>query len=192
MSTITDIILVTAIDDGGQFEDDHPNAEKLSQWLRDDHESSNVGLTIMPSRPIENGRAIQCDIFLAAVNHLHTEAFIAAFRAIEWQHPDCVQLMLKGEHDDLFTVYHCPERPTLPGDWKPLYLGSTSPPEPVTCCESKPAPELLRRLLDAIHVAWTSKQLSNAWMERDGIAKLLLECDRAAVKPTSTKIPGQS
>lgn len=44
---------------------------------------------------------------------------------------------------------------------------------------------LLRQLLDAIHVAWTSRQLSNAWMERDGIAKLLLDADIAAAPPHS-------
>lgn len=42
---------------------------------------------------------------------------------------------------------------------------------------------LLRQLLNAIHIAWTTRQLSNAWMERPEIPKLLLDADRAAAPP---------
>jgi hypothetical protein len=50
-------------------------------------------------------KIMQCDVYLAAVNHLDIENFVAAFKTAPWKDPDCVQLMLKDEEDLLFTVY---------------------------------------------------------------------------------------
>jgi hypothetical protein len=54
-------------------------------------------------------KAMQCDVFLTAINYLDIEAFVEVFRGIPWNVPECVQLLIKDEHDELFTVY-LPER----------------------------------------------------------------------------------
>ena len=51
------------------------------------------------------GKAMQCDVFVAAINYLDREGFLTAFNAVPWEYPECVQLILKGEHDELFAVY---------------------------------------------------------------------------------------
>ncbi len=48
---------------------------------------------------------MQCDIFTAAITYLNIPDFLKYFYSIEWEIPECVQLMLKDEHDDRFTVY---------------------------------------------------------------------------------------
>jgi hypothetical protein len=50
-------------------------------------------------------KAMQCDLMLAAINYLDEEDLLERFNATAWLSPDCVQLMLKGEEDDTFTVY---------------------------------------------------------------------------------------
>lgn len=102
MSHVADVILVTAIDDGGG-EDEHPNADRLEQWLQQ-HQSPNIRLAKVDQHAGGN-KAMQCDVFLAAVNYLHIDEFVAAFRAIPWDHPERTQLMLKDEHDDRFAIY---------------------------------------------------------------------------------------
>ncbi len=102
MSVVTDIILVTFIDDGAAIEEEHPNADKLSAYLEKTH--GQPGL-IKADQHAGGRKAMQCDVFLAAVNWLDKDAFLDWFKAIEWDMPECVQLMLKGENDDAFTIY---------------------------------------------------------------------------------------
>lgn len=104
MSHVADIILVTAIDDGAQRDEEHPNADLLSKWLQENKGQDWLKLVKVDQHAGGN-KAIQCDIFLAAINYLDIDGFVAAFRSIRWHMPECAQLMIKDEHDDLFTVY---------------------------------------------------------------------------------------
>jgi len=104
MSYVTDIILVTMIDD--KHECGKLNADTLSQFLCDNYRS-----TTLVHIPRNIGRrGLQCDVFVAAVNYLDTDEFMRLFYAIEWQYPNHLQLMLKEEHDDIFTVYNYKSR----------------------------------------------------------------------------------
>ena len=99
MSHVTDIIIVTMLDDGGG-EDCHPNvdliAEKAGIWF--EKASDKVG----------GNKAMQADVFLAAVNCLDIDNFVSIFGSVKWEYPDCVQLFLKDEHENVFTVYNPP------------------------------------------------------------------------------------
>lgn len=109
MSSVTDIILVTGIDDGAIRDAAQPNADKLNAWLNEFMVCPvNGGALVKVDRLARGDKAMQCDVFITAINYLDHEEFLAAFHAIQWASPECVQLMMKGEHDDLFTVY----RPT--------------------------------------------------------------------------------
>ncbi len=35
MNSVTDIVLLTAIDDGAEYDGEHPNADKISRYLKD-------------------------------------------------------------------------------------------------------------------------------------------------------------
>ena len=102
MSHVTDILLCTGIDDGGA-EDEHPNADRLSEWLVSKHGAA-CKLVLVSDRAGGN-KVMQADVFAVAVNHCSIPALIEAFRAIPWDYPEAVQLMVKDEHDDAFTIY---------------------------------------------------------------------------------------
>jgi hypothetical protein len=108
MSYVADIVLLTTIDDGG-MDDEHPNTDRLEAWLRE-HYSDHVRLVKVDQHAVGT-KAMQCDVFITAINYLDTEAFVEVFRTVPWDMPECVQLLIKNEHDDRFTVY-LPERTT--------------------------------------------------------------------------------
>ena len=102
MSYVTDIILVTMIDDGAELEDTQPNADQLSRYLSVNH--GGACLNKMDAYAGGN-KAMQCDVFMGAVRSMDAAIFIEAFKAIEWEFPECAQLFIKEENDDCFTVH---------------------------------------------------------------------------------------
>lgn len=100
MSHVTDIILVTSIDDGG-IEDAHPNTDLLNMYL----ERQNKGKLLKIDNYAGGRKAMQCDVFMAAVNHLDMREFIEEFHKISWECKELVQLFLKDEEDDRFAEY---------------------------------------------------------------------------------------
>ena len=48
---------------------------------------------------------MQCDVYMAAINYLNKSEFINYFHSLKWQSLDSVQLMLKDERENKFTVY---------------------------------------------------------------------------------------
>jgi len=102
MSHVADIILVTCIDDGAEADDCHPNADKLNAYLKNNH--NGAGLVKVDNYAGGN-KAMQVDVFMAAINYLNIDAFVEWFRGVEWQDPECVQLLIKNEHDNRFTAY---------------------------------------------------------------------------------------
>lgn len=102
MSHVTDIILVTAIEDGAEAIAGHPSADKVSDYLKQNHN----GHVLLEVSPVAGGdKAMQCDVFMSAINGLDIPAFVKWFAAIEWEFPEYVQLLLKDENDDRFAVY---------------------------------------------------------------------------------------
>ena len=102
MSHVTDIILSTMLGDGDAKELRYPNAGMLSEYLKKNYDGYEL---VKVDGLAGGGKAMQCDLFIAAINHLNIPQFLEAFFSIEWEAPEYVQLMLKDEHDDRFTVY---------------------------------------------------------------------------------------
>ena len=103
MSSVTDIILIAMINDGSNDQDKskHPNADIISNYINQNHKYGLV--KIDPYAGDE--KAMQCDIFMCATDGLDTAGLIELFNSIKWQDPDCVQLMLKDEQDDAFSIH---------------------------------------------------------------------------------------
>jgi len=89
MSHVTDIVLITFIDD---------NAFTLE-----------FGLTQVEEHAGGN-KHMQCNIFMAAINYLDIEKMISWFKNTKWEYPKCAQLLYKDEYDDRFTLIHYKER----------------------------------------------------------------------------------
>ena len=102
MSHVTDIILATMIDDGAERDGEHPNADRLNAYLIENH---GGWLLEKVDDRAGGGKAMQCDLFIAAINHLNIPEFLKAFHEIEWEAPEYIQLMLKDEHDERFKIY---------------------------------------------------------------------------------------
>lgn len=105
MSNVTDILLITAINDGGYggADDDSPNAEELSVFLVIQYGSKCVLRRL--DHLAGGNRRMQADVFGVSVNYCDTEAVIEKFRSIAWEYPERAQLLVKEEDDDRFTVY---------------------------------------------------------------------------------------
>lgn len=102
MSHVTDIILITSIEDGADLESDNPNVDKLKGYLEKEHN----GHTLLKVDGHAGGnKAIQCDVFMAAFNYFNIDAFVRLFKEMQWQYPESAQLLIKDENDDAFTVY---------------------------------------------------------------------------------------
>ena len=102
MSHVTDIILSTMIEDGAQHDNGHPNVDQLNQYLSKHHGGWAL---IKVDEKAGGGKAMQSDIFIAAINYLNIPDFLNAFYEIKWEAPESVQLMLKDEHDERFCIY---------------------------------------------------------------------------------------
>ena len=104
MSRVTDIILITAIEDGAECEGEHPNADRLSAFIRENH--YKVGVPLLQVHEIAGGnKYMQCSVFAGAINHLNADAVVECFANIDWEYPECAQLLLKGEQENTFTSH---------------------------------------------------------------------------------------
>lgn len=101
MSVVTDIILVTFLNDGAKRDNEHPNADRLSAYLEREHDRDLQKV----DEHAGGDKMMQCDVFMAAINHLDKDEFVKLFRSIEWEWPEKTQLMIKGEWDDRFEIF---------------------------------------------------------------------------------------
>jgi len=102
MSHVTDIILSTMIEDGAKRDEEHPNVDQLNGYLIENYGGCFL---VKVDDKAGGGKAMQCDLFIAAINHLNIPKFLKEFYKINWEAPEYVQLMLKDEHDERFSTY---------------------------------------------------------------------------------------
>ncbi len=102
MTDITNIIILTAMDDGAWTNSDHGNVDLLNEYLRKNYQGS----TLAKVDEYGGGRLrMSCDVFMGAIDYLNQEAFLEQFHCVEWGRSDSVQLLLKGSKDDFFQVF---------------------------------------------------------------------------------------
>lgn len=107
MSNVTDIVLITACNDGSESDDDPgPNADKLGTYLFDHHRQYLIAV----HEQAGGNKYPQHDVFMSAINGLDKSAFVAAFRLVPWEWPDRVRLILCGEQEDDIHIYRVDEK----------------------------------------------------------------------------------
>lgn len=113
MSTITDLILITCIDDAVVINNkEFLNVNRINQWLKENIERPadtikdllEVSGMSYPGNPI-----LQCDVFIGAYRSFETEELIEVFNAVPWQYPESVMLLIKEEYDESFTTHLPPK-----------------------------------------------------------------------------------
>lgn len=92
MSHVASVVLLTFIDDGG--------IKDVQDWLS----ANGWPQLVKVSDHAGGSKHMQCDVWMAAINYFDIEAFAAVVSAVVWRWPESVQLLVKGEHDDHFTL----------------------------------------------------------------------------------------
>ena len=101
MSHVASVILVTS-----GVEHDYTNrgylVDRLNAYLRLQYRGREF---VQVDQHAGGDKGFQNNVYLVAINYLNIERFLRVFRAIPWQLPEMVQLFIRDEHDDDFTVY---------------------------------------------------------------------------------------
>lgn len=92
MSHVADVVLLTFLDDGGMKE--------VQDWF----ETNGWPRLVRISYRAGGDKAMQHDIWAAAINYFDIEGLAAAVRAAHWEWPESVQLLVKDENEECFTL----------------------------------------------------------------------------------------
>lgn len=105
MSTVTNIILHTGYDDGAKI---RPNIDLLSEWII--NEGIGCGpLTQIDQHAWTRGKVMEAKIFGGGFNSIDKDNLLLFFATIPWIEKDTVQLFVKGQEEDRFTLYQFDE-----------------------------------------------------------------------------------
>lgn len=103
MSLVANIILKTHAGEPDE------NAQHLNEYFAREYKSQcNAGRPMLVEVGDHCGgiKGFECNLYIGAVNYLMKDKLIEAFRGMRWQWGDCTELMIQGQDDDQFTVYH--------------------------------------------------------------------------------------
>ncbi len=92
MSRVTNMMILTFVRESG--------IEEVNKWLVENEHQPLVEISEHAGGP----RAMECRVWAAAQNYLDHEKFEEFVKTVRWQHLDHVQVLLKGQHDDLFSM----------------------------------------------------------------------------------------
>lgn len=115
MSRVADVIISCSLleEFGGDDPDGRavPALTILNGWLREKGKSAEQGLVRVDDYA-GGFKAMQCVIAIGAFNYLDIGAFLKVAWSLNWGDPQGVQIMIKDEEDELFSVYRFGEEKT--------------------------------------------------------------------------------
>jgi hypothetical protein len=97
MSTITNIMLIT------ECMCDPKRIETINTYLK--HEYGHGLVQVDDYVGAKDRKAFEADVYMAAYNVFDTKGFLKCFYSIKWEYPECIQLLIKLQDDDKFTIY---------------------------------------------------------------------------------------
>lgn len=98
MSVVTDIILITGIDEGREGDETPGSVDRLNDWI-EAHGRATDRL-IQVDKHAGGHKSMQCDVWLAAINYCDEDELEEAFHRIKWERPSMVQLLINSEYAD--------------------------------------------------------------------------------------------
>lgn len=100
MSNSTGVILITSSYPGK--DDTHANADKVIEEVR----ACNKGQELTEVSTLADvGMIMWGDIFMGQIASLDKESLFSSICSVDWEDPDDVQLMLRGEEDNVFEIH---------------------------------------------------------------------------------------
>lgn len=107
MSHITQVILITASEDGRGPSDpsEHPNVDRLNAIFSEESGLPVENCLRYVSYAAGGSKNFADDVFMAAFNHFSKVSVLEAFRQIRWEYPESVALLVQGEDDECFALH---------------------------------------------------------------------------------------
>jgi len=96
MSVVTNVIIKTLFDEVEAI-------SHVNEWLKKHHRADQrlfepLGLEVYTA----GTKAMECELFLGAFNHLEVAPFTQACKSAPWGDFDTVQVLVQKQDDDLF------------------------------------------------------------------------------------------
>jgi hypothetical protein len=111
MSWVTDILLIFTLQEIYSEEDleeqDLPALQNINSWLKENNQTTLDNLAI---HTVSSAKSMQSCIHGGAFNYLKVHEFIEIVKSQEWLYPQGVQLLIKEEQDEIFTMYKLNDR----------------------------------------------------------------------------------
>jgi hypothetical protein len=82
-----------------------PALDRLNEWLS----AREFGQLHLVDQYGGNKKDMECYVAIGAFSYLDYKGFMQAFRDAGWQDPDRVQLMFRGERDEVFKEHRMAE-----------------------------------------------------------------------------------
>ena len=99
MSSVTEVMLCVGYRDKSRL-------RQINGFLKldGDNEFAPVNEQTFPLTRTAGGKGFTADVFVAGINYLELDSLLELLRKIEFEQPECVQLIFQGEHDDRFSL----------------------------------------------------------------------------------------
>ena len=78
--------------------------QNINAWLKSDEVKMYGTLTSLTSEAVGNQVGMQANLYGGGFKHFDLEKFLAVVKKQEWHDPSCVQIFIKGEEDQQFTL----------------------------------------------------------------------------------------
>ena len=116
MSVVSNVILSFSISEAQVDRDKRLShyilADRIDQWLKENH-YVGLGQNLEEWDKYGGQKHLETPIYVGAFNYLVPSAFANFVFSLPWEYPESVQLMIKGQEDEEFTVYSLCPKPGL-------------------------------------------------------------------------------
>lgn len=110
MSTVTNLILSHSI-----LEDDNGARIKEVNKFFEREETRGFVEAELPYEVYGGSKVLEAPIYIGAFNYLMEDEFLEYLRSeVNWEHPEEVQIIIKRQEDDLFSIINLSDLPSLP------------------------------------------------------------------------------
>lgn len=94
MSWVTNLII--------SFDSDDPNVDAIQQWFEENTDSPITPLHRCPEH-YGGTKCLETSFLVGAYNYLRLDELLDFLYELEWESPESLQVLVKGEEDDIFT-----------------------------------------------------------------------------------------
>ncbi|WP_261593195.1 hypothetical protein [Pseudoalteromonas holothuriae] len=81
---------------------DYGSVDILNDYLYKHYQGSRFSSV---NRHSGGRKSMSCDVFIAAIDYLNVDEFVALFYQVSWDKPEEAQLMIKTQGQVTFTLY---------------------------------------------------------------------------------------